>query len=124
MFSILFSNQPMDIIAKWATANGQTIEKATILLRQMDCAIKHGRMSLRTLPSVFRDDELQRIEASVLLLMGAKTVMYDSKKAARHAQQLIKHVKVEFIPDAGHLLTIERPEVVNEKVLRFLKTSV
>jgi pimeloyl-ACP methyl ester carboxylesterase len=124
MFSILFSKHPMDIIAKWATADGQTTEETTTLFRQMDCAIKHGRMSLRTLPSVFEDWELRQIETPVLLLMGSKTVMYNSKLAARRAQQVIKHVKVEFIPNAGHLLTLERPEIVNEKILTFLQNGV
>ena len=118
-----FSKHPMDNIAKWATANGRIIEQAIPILRQMDCAIKYGRMSLRTLPSVFRDNELQQLQIPMLLLMGTKAIMYDSQVAAQRARHLIRDVIVKFIPDTGHLLTLERPELVNEHVHRFIKNA-
>lgn len=118
-----FSEHPMDSIVKWATASGQIIEEAIPILRQMDCAIKYGQMSLRTLPGLFQDNELQQLQIPMLLLMGTKAVMYDSQVAAQRAQHLIRNVIAEFIPDTGHLLTFEKPELVNEQVRRFLDSS-
>ena len=80
-------------------------------------------MSLRTLPSVFRDNELQQLQIPMLLLMGTKAIMYDSQVAAQRARHLIRDVIVKFIPDTGHLLTLERPELVNEHVHRFIKNA-
>jgi pimeloyl-ACP methyl ester carboxylesterase len=80
-------------------------------------------MSLRVLPGIINDDELQQLQTLILLLMGTKAVMYNPQLAAQRARRLIKDVVVEFVPDTGHLLTLERPEAVNEHILRFLNDN-
>ena len=119
-FAAIFSDHPMDSIVKWAAANGKIVEQATPIMRQMDIALKHGRMRLKTLPTVFRDDELRRLQTPMLLLLGERSVIYDPQAAVNRAKRLIKGVRAEFIPESGHLLTFEQPELVTNRIREFL----
>ena len=41
-------------------------------------------------------------------------------KTIEQARQMIPHLEAEIIPNAGHLLSMEQPELVDAKLLRFL----
>ncbi len=70
---------------------------------------------------VFADDEFGNLKMPVLLLVGDQEVLYDAQSAADRARRLIPHVEAEIIPNAGHRLSTDQPEVVIGRIMRFLQ---
>jgi len=68
-------------------------------------------------PPVF--ERLAEISAPTLIVYGDKDVM-DVRQAAEPLVDTIPGARLAVIPDAAHLPQMERPEVFNEIVLRFL----
>ncbi|MGE7272037.1 alpha/beta fold hydrolase [Brevibacillus panacihumi] len=71
-------------------------------------------------PYVFTDDELQSVQVPVLLLLGEHEVMYDPQSALLRASALVPGIEAEIVKNAGHVVSMEQPEYVNQRVLRFL----
>lgn len=72
---------------------------------------------------VFRDAEFQSLKMPVCLLIGDKEAMYDPDQAIIRARQLIPHIEAILIPNAGHMLTSDQPQLVIDRVVRFLRKS-
>lgn len=72
-------------------------------------------------PPVFTDEELRQIKAPTLLLLGAHEVIYNPKIALKRAVNLIPHIEADILPGAGHALNFDQPEMVNTRILEFLK---
>ena len=84
-------------------------------------------MSLRSrIPfrPVFSDEEFKNLKMPLLLLVGDKEILYDAQFAIDRARQLIPHIEAESIPNAGHMLSIDQPAVVIERIMRFLDRAV
>ncbi len=105
---------------KWMTVEGFVVNE--LFVEQFVLGMKNfrPRPHIRVLPTVFTDDELRQIKAHTMLLIGGKEVIYDSEVAVKRAKQLVQNIKAEVIPNASHGLPIERPELVNERILGFL----
>lgn len=82
---------------------------------------KHHRGDVKVYPPVYTDDELRRVKAPTLLLLGEREVIYDPRAALRRAANLIPNIEAAIIPGAGHALTLDQPEIVNVRMLEFLK---
>ena len=72
-------------------------------------------------PTVLEDEELQRFKVPTLYLVGEHEKIYSARKAIQRLHRVAPHIKTEIIPNAGHDLTIVQAEMVNTKVLEFLK---
>jgi pimeloyl-ACP methyl ester carboxylesterase len=72
-------------------------------------------------PSVLEDEELKSINVPTLYLVGEKEKIYSAQKAIQRLHQVAPHIRAAVIPNAGHDLTIVQAEMVNTKVLEFLK---
>jgi pimeloyl-ACP methyl ester carboxylesterase len=72
-------------------------------------------------PTVLEDGELKSIKVPALYLVGEHEKIYSARKAIQRLHRVAPHIKTEVIPDAGHDLTIVQAEMVNTKVLEFLK---
>jgi pimeloyl-ACP methyl ester carboxylesterase len=72
-------------------------------------------------PTVLGDKELQSINVPALYLVGENEKIYSAQKAIQRLHQVAPQIKAEVIPNAGHDLTIVQAEMVNTKVLEFLK---
>ena len=65
---------------------------------------------------------LRKINAPVLLILGEHDhVIGDAGEVSRRAKRLISNVRVEIIPEVGHMLSTEKPEFVNSLILKFLQ---
>jgi pimeloyl-ACP methyl ester carboxylesterase len=73
-------------------------------------------------PTVFTDQELKQIELPALLLIGAMEKIYNPNKAIERAQRWMTDLTIEIISNAGHLLIIDQPEIINARILKFLTT--
>jgi pimeloyl-ACP methyl ester carboxylesterase len=70
-------------------------------------------------PPIFRDTQLSALHIPTLVLLGSEDPIYDAAKAASRLSAVAPHIQVEIIPDAGHLLPVERPEATNKALLKF-----
>jgi pimeloyl-ACP methyl ester carboxylesterase len=72
-------------------------------------------------PQVYTPEELGRIEAPTLLLVGEEEKLYAPGKAIAHAERFIPDLTAVLVPGAGHTLNMERPDTVNRAVIDFLR---
>ena len=72
-------------------------------------------------PTVLTDEELRSINEPTLYLVGENEKIYSASKAIQRLYKVAPHINAEVIPNAGHDLTIVQAEMVNTKVLEFLK---
>jgi pimeloyl-ACP methyl ester carboxylesterase len=79
------------------------------------------------IPSVlqdpFSDEELRGMQVPTLLLIGQQEALYDSAAALERARRLIPNIEGELIAQANHEMTISKHEIVDPRVLEFLKRS-
>ena len=68
---------------------------------------------------MFTDEELRQVKPPCLLIIGEQEILYDPTQAAKRAAGLIPNLEVQILADAGHFLTSDQPEMVNEALLRF-----
>jgi pimeloyl-ACP methyl ester carboxylesterase len=71
-------------------------------------------------PYVFTDTELASIDNPILLLLGDKEVLYDPKAALNRALKSSPNIEVEMVEEVGHLMSMEKPEYINKRILQFL----
>ena len=74
-------------------------------------------------PTVLEDQELKSIKIPTLYVVGENEKIYSAKKAVQRLNQVAPHIETETIPNAAHDLTFLQAEIVNRKVLDFLKRS-
>jgi pimeloyl-ACP methyl ester carboxylesterase len=74
-------------------------------------------------PPVLKDQELCSIKVPTLYLVGENEKLYSAQKAVQRLNKVAPHIKTEIIPNAGHDLEIVQAEMVNRKILDFLKQS-
>lgn len=75
------------------------------------------------LPPVATDAELQSLKPPVLLLLGDKELIYDHTAAIKRAAALIPNLQTTLLPNAGHALSFDQPEMTNARLLEFLSAD-
>ncbi len=73
------------------------------------------------MPSVWTDAEWAALSVPALFLVGEHETIYAAEKAVRRLRRVAPQVTAEIIPGAGHDLTLVQPEVVDRRILEFLK---
>ncbi len=71
-------------------------------------------------PKRLSDDDLRAIHTPTLILFGQKSPVNNVDRAVARAHVLVAGVATEIVPDAGHMLPVERPTVFTNRVLRFI----
>ncbi|MBA7616270.1 Carboxylesterase YbfK [subsurface metagenome] len=84
-------------------------------------ALRCFKFKMPVHPTVLEDEELQSIKVPTLFLVGENEKIYSAQKAIQRLNKVAPHIKAEVIHNAGHDLTIVQAEMVNRKVLEFLK---
>lgn len=94
------------------------------IVRLLAISLDHYRFQERPVfPDAFSDDELRSVRAQTLVLVGDKEIIYDPRAALSRADSLIPTVETVLVSDAGHLLNIEQPDFVNERLLALLASQ-
>ncbi len=75
-------------------------------------------------PPVFTDEELRLINAPALLLYGEQDVVYDLNAIRKRVARLPANFHIEVIPNAGHVLDYDQPEVVSARITRFIRDGI
>lgn len=89
-----------------------------------DELMRLGRASTafrRRLPpaEVFTDDQLDALTVPTQLLLGERSTLHDAARVAERARQHIPHLRVETVPDTGHALQVEQPDLVADRIESF-----
>jgi pimeloyl-ACP methyl ester carboxylesterase len=71
-------------------------------------------------PKRMSDDVLRMIDTPTLLLFCERSPVNRAERASERSRRLIADVETEVIPDAGHMLAVEKPELFTTRVLRFI----
>jgi len=103
---------------------GYTDPQMEIWFEHMLDVIEYGSVSMFDVPQhkIYEPEELKMIKMPVLIMAGGKPIIYDSPvKFKENALKAIPHAKVIIVPDAGHGLNMEKPKIVNRKMIEFLR---
>lgn len=91
------------------------------LVRLLTLHLAHFRYQQRAVfPDAFPEEELRGLESRVLMLVGDREKIYHAESALERAARVLPHVEVELVSNTGHLINMERPRLVDERLLRFL----
>lgn len=88
---------------------------------QLKLAIRHGKPNLGVMPISFSDEELKSMKTPALLMIGDQEVIYKEPDVLRRAGQLWPDIKTELVQNAGHTVSTEQPDFVNQRILKFLE---
>ena len=117
--SMLLPGRPaVERIMHWIFADRFPLHHPVV--QQLMVATKCLKPRMKVYPGVFTECELGGIFAPVYLLFGEKEVCYNPCSAADRARRVMPNATVEIVPNAGHMLVMERPDFVNQRILQFL----
>ncbi|MEV7020826.1 alpha/beta hydrolase [Kitasatospora sp. NPDC093558] len=97
----------------------RAVGNSTILETELMALMKATMGFRRRLPlaHTFTDDELRRLQTPTHVLLGARSALHDSPAVAARLGRLLPTAHVELIPDAGHALTTDQPDLVTARIL-------
>jgi pimeloyl-ACP methyl ester carboxylesterase len=73
-------------------------------------------------PFHLRASKLRMVRAPTLLFLGGKDGLVGSAlAAARRARRNIPGCEIEVLPEAGHVMSVDEPEVVGARIVDFLR---
>lgn len=92
-----------------------------VFKRQFYLANKYAKSNTNMLQMLpFSDSDLKLITNPVLVLIGDDDVI-NSEKTLERVQKLLPKGKTGIIKDAGHFLSIDQSNVVNEAIISFIE---
>jgi pimeloyl-ACP methyl ester carboxylesterase len=109
----------VDRLNRWM--NGD-VELSDAQVEMLEAAMGSFRQKL-PVPKRLDDDQLRRITVPTLLLLGADTKLYDPERARDRAVALLPRVDAEIIPNAGHGLAFQHPDLVTGKICDHVRTA-
>lgn len=71
------------------------------------------------LPTPLTDDELERITAPTLVLVGGHSQLYDARQVAARINARMPHGTAEIIDEASHDLVLRRPDQLATRIVAF-----
>jgi pimeloyl-ACP methyl ester carboxylesterase len=105
---------------KMLASKGTVFEETFIHLMEM---VTRYCVSAIMFPTMYTDEQLRQIELPALLLIGAGEKIYNPQKAIDRAERLMPNLTAEIIPNVGHTLNMEQPEIINAHILEFLSRN-
>lgn len=70
-------------------------------------------------PYIFTNQELSEIKTPMLLMLGENEVMYNPIEAFKYAENSSPNLTIELVRDVGHLMSMENPQHINNRILDF-----
>lgn len=75
-------------------------------------------------PGRLSDDDQRRLAAPAMLLMGERDLFFDRRAALAQARRVLPDLRrAEILPGVGHGMIIDRPALVNTRILSFLRET-
>ena len=80
-----------------------------------------GNTRTTSVPFPFSDELLKNLSVPTMLMVGDKEVVWTSIEGTlERGKRLIPDLRTVIIPNAGHALIVDQPEMVNKEILKFL----
>jgi pimeloyl-ACP methyl ester carboxylesterase len=73
---------------------------------------------------VLTDEELNRIGGDVLLVIGENEKIYSPKEVIDRIRCVAPKIETKLVKNAGHDLTMAKPDEINQVIVSFLGGSV
>ncbi|MGO3183674.1 MAG: alpha/beta fold hydrolase [Aequorivita sp.] len=103
------------------SSNNTNIDKSYV--EQYNLGVKNDSLSKFMMQMTpFSKDDFQSLKMPVLVLIGDDDII-NTEKTVRIAERDIPYGQGEVIPNAGHFVSVDQAEVVNKKILNFLKST-
>jgi pimeloyl-ACP methyl ester carboxylesterase len=113
------------VLLRWILG-GDTAQENT--RKQVEEGIEDILVALRcftpkamVLATVLSDQELQSLRMPTLFMVGEHEKAYSARKAVQRLKAVAPQIKTEIIPGAGHNLLMAQAEMVDAKILEFLR---
>jgi pimeloyl-ACP methyl ester carboxylesterase len=109
---------------RWIFAD--QVRKSPEWLDPMLDQVRIGMRSVRRrlpIPPVWKDAEWGALSVPALFLVGEHETVYDAGTAVHRLKHVAPQVTAEIIPGAGHDLTLAQADLVNRRILEFVKQS-
>jgi pimeloyl-ACP methyl ester carboxylesterase len=71
------------------------------------------------LPTPLTDDDLERITAPTLVLIGGHSQVYDAREVTARITARMPDAVAEIVPDVGHDLVMWRPDDFAQRIVTF-----
>jgi pimeloyl-ACP methyl ester carboxylesterase len=81
---------------------------------------RSGKMIMKVPPRVFTDDELQKIDMPVLLLIGEQEFLYNSIRAIDRARKQLIDCDAELVKECNHAVVSDQTLITSNRILDFL----
>jgi pimeloyl-ACP methyl ester carboxylesterase len=91
----------------------------TPIARLLAAGIREYQIRL-PMPGYASDDVLRSVQLPVLALLGGRSVVHDSQRAAERARSLLPRGQAEVWPEASHSLSADAADRVNDRILHFV----
>ena len=108
----------------WKDLAGMGKEGKEIVDERVDfveIAFSSFKFKMSVSPTVLTDSELQNIKVPLLYLVGEHETMYDADSAITRLKKVAPKIETELIPGTGHDLMFTHTEIVNQRMLKFLR---
>lgn len=105
---------------------GYSNEQMDVWTEHMLDVIEFGSTKMFDVPQhrIYEPEELTMIEIPVLIMAGGKPILYDDPEIFKeNAQKALPHAEIIVVPGAGHGLNMEKPDIVNSKIMEFLEKN-
>jgi pimeloyl-ACP methyl ester carboxylesterase len=112
---------PAKSMLQVAAAKGTVFEDTFI--HHIEMVMRYCRPATSMFPTVYTDAELKQIDLPALLLIGAGEKIYNPQKVIKRARRWMPDLTAEIIPNAGHILVMDQPEIINARILKFLSSD-
>ncbi len=86
-------------------------------------ALKCFKFKMLVPPTVLKDKELESIKVPTLFLVGENEKIYSAQQAVQRLNEVAPQIETETLPNCGHDLTIVQTEMVDKRILEFLRRS-
>ncbi len=121
IFRGLFANiLPTTLFAKnfleYISSKGKDF--STEFIQSFVTQVQSYKLNTTKIP-IISDDELAQFPIRTLLFLGEEEVLYDAKKVAARVRSVAPHITILTISAAKHMVSIDQPDLVNEKIISF-----
>lgn len=121
--SVMLYMLPLKLLGKWGEV--KTIKKVMGIKEISEETIEYSRLISKNfspymgLVPVFSDEELKRLSSPIMLIVGEKDALLDSKKTAERVKKALPYAQIILLPGAGHGLIDQK-----ERILPFLRENI
>jgi pimeloyl-ACP methyl ester carboxylesterase len=118
---VLFPRFNSERYWEWVVGNRHKVDGN--FAKQLSLARHYKMQGWPIIPMALSDGELRQMRVPTLLLIGEYEVTNNPRRALQRAENLLGNVETKLVPNVGHIMNMEEPEIVDRLILNFLQTD-